>query len=480
MSDDLTDEQLWALTSDADASERAAALSELGHRLFDRREYSQCLAVTEQAAELFNALGDDERAGRNLYGAAACHCRLGRHDEAVATWAKAADAFRLGATESDIADCELRAAECLQALERVDEARRHFQSALDLYSSDGATQSVGQVALALAELEGGEGDFDTASELQERSRTCFQQLGAAPDVARATDRLAASRIEQGRLTEALDLLEYVLHVRMAQQDPLARAYARYRLGWTLNLADRNADAGPLLEEATRVFREHDELLMLAQCELQLAHAYSGLGDHETAQALYRRTSAVFDACGRPDQARLARANLAIDLERTGLLEEAASINERLVREASEEEDSSQAMAVSTRLARNLLDLGRAHDALSVVEAAAVDPTSGVAEVARFTAVRAKALLATGSHEQAALAARAVLDRLDGTSHLTEQAQGHAVLSDVALHQGDLASGETHRARAVALFLAAGQIDEATDLSRWFLNKHENTKDSTST
>ncbi len=199
---EASDEALWARAAEDDSLSRAEALSELGVRFFGRRDFEQCFAVAEQAAHLFKGLGDDEREGRNLYGAAACLCRLDRHDEAITTWAQAAKAYRRGGRESDIADCDMRAAECLQALDRCDEARSHFRSALDLYASEDNRRAEGETALSLGELEGQAGDFATAGDILERARLAFRAVGAASDVARATDRLAAARIEQGRLPNA--------------------------------------------------------------------------------------------------------------------------------------------------------------------------------------------------------------------------------------------------------------------------------------
>jgi hypothetical protein len=126
--------------------------------------------------------------------------------------------------------------------------------------------------------------------------------------------------------------------------------------------------------------------------------------------------------------------------------------------------------VATRLARNLIELGRPNDALEVLSANPLEPDSDeVIEQARRQAACCTALMNAGRIAEATAEASALIHRLRESALHAELAEAHAVLSDAALMEGDQATGERQRAQAIALFLAAGDDRRARRLAEAFLN-----------
>ena len=81
------------------------------------------------------------------------------------------------------------------------------------------------------------------------ARTLRRPLGDAGAVVGIDDRIAAALIDLGRHGEALEVLLAVLRVRESGTSDDTTAYARYRYGWTLELAGQQQDAKPVMEQA---------------------------------------------------------------------------------------------------------------------------------------------------------------------------------------------------------------------------------------
>ena len=168
---------------------------------------------------------------------------------------------------------------------------------------------------------------------------------------------------------------------------------------------------------------------------------------------------------------LAQANLGICYAKRDDDHRAAEVNARTLAQARELGYNFVQVGVATRLANNLVDLGRPQEALDVLEdnPDAQPDQENVLEPARRSVIRARSLHALGRSEQAAQEARDLVESLSTTSLHAVQAEALEVLSDTELAAGHQSAGERHRAQAIALFLAVGQDEPARRLSRVFLH-----------
>ena len=476
--DEASDDELWELLDQAAGVDRARILHELGGRAFSSEEFEQSVALAESAAVQAREAGDELLTARSLYGQAAGLRRLGRTKELSDVALEAADLLRANGEPEEIAECHGMAAAAFSDLGDDTTALEHWSSAARLFESEDQPLEAGRMWMSLGEALGRLQRHGDALETFDRARALFRGSEEPGAVPWADDRAAAALIDLGRADEALERLRAGLSVREAQNDVPRVAYAHYRLGWTLRLVGQFEEALSHLSVAAELFDELEELEGRARCDLEAANALTSLGQFDEADELYRRTRAVFDALGHDAQVVLSDANRAVLLARTDRLDEAAQLNARLLDQAREQELSWLLGDITNHLARNLIDLGRPADALEVLatlEPSADPPTGvGTAAIVQAAALRARALLETGRRAQAARSADEGLQLALGepTSPLVaERAELHEMRGLARL--GGRSSSRTSAAErdlshAVALYLAAGLVDRARELSARFL------------
>lgn len=468
--DEATEDELWEMLDDAAGVDRARILHELGGRAFSDQEFEQSVALAESAAVQARESGDELLTARSLFGQAAGLRRLGRTKELIDVAMEAADLLRANGEPAEIAECHGMVASAFSDLGDDTTALEHWSSAARLFESEEHLGEAGRMWMSLGEALGRLGRNEDALENFDHARALFRRSDEPGAVPWADDRAAAALIELGRVEEALERLRAALSVREAQRDVTRIAYAHYRLGWTLRLVGQFEDALSNLSMAAEMFDDLDELEGRARCDLEAANALTSLGQFDEADELYRRVRAVFDALGHDSQVVLSEANRAVLLSRTDRQAEAAALNARLVERARREGITWLLGDISNHLARNLVELDRAVEALEVLDGQEAQWLSPQAAV-QAAGLRAKALLATGRRTVAAREADEGLRLATESGMVAERAELYEVRGLARLSSRSrprAAAAERDLAHAVALYLAAGMTEKARELSTHFL------------
>ena len=467
---DLTEDQLWSAVADAQGPQRAELLHQLTGLLYQRGNYQDAASTGEESAYGFAAanLPYDEGFSRAETGMA--YQELGRQAEALSSFTTACARFRESGHEKDCAQATVRAGQCLNALSRPQEALSIWQAAQNLFASIGQPAEAADVALDRGELLGSLGRQSEALEVFQEARAIRRGLGNATTVANIDDRIAAALIDLGRHGEALEVLRAVLAVRESGTDETALAYARYRYGWTLALAEQQQDAKPIMEQARADYQRLDNTFGVARCDLILADCLHMLGQGEASIELYQRAASVFDALGADDEQLLANANIAIVYASMGDDEASARVKAKVLADAVRLGNDSLAASIAAQLARSLLRLGRSQEAREVMATHQPPKTwrDNVVETAKYQVMRARLLLDERDFDAAADLARVVISNLDGQQLRSVVAEAYGVLSEATLGAGEVGPGERYRGKAIALLLAAGRPGEAQVLAAHFL------------
>jgi tetratricopeptide (TPR) repeat protein len=247
-------------------------------------------------------------------------------------------------------------------------------------------------------------------------------------------------------------------------------YTRYRLGWTLEIAEKSEEALVHLARAREGYGTLDDLLGAARCDHYAANALSHLGRLDEAVEIYRRVRSVFDACGSDDDTAVVDANLASAVEAQGDYTSAAAICRQIVERAREQGEMYLVGTVSTRLAGNLLKLNHPDEAMDAIEEAATyfSDRQDLLEGSKFLVAKARTLRALNRLDEARSIALSVTDRLSGTTLIGTLAEAYAILAACEEADGNAMEGQRLQAQAIALYLADGQDDVARELSKVFL------------
>jgi tetratricopeptide (TPR) repeat protein len=469
-SPELTEDQLWSAVADAQGPERAELLHQLTGLLYERGNYQDAASTAEESADGFAQADLPYDEGYSRAQAGVAYQELGRQTEALSSFTTACDRFRESGHEKDCAQATVRAGQCLNALDRPQEALNIWDSAQNLFASIEEPAKAADVALDRGNLLGYLGRQSEALEVFQSARALRRPLGDAGAVVDIDDRIAAALIDMGRHGEALEVLRAVLRVRESGTDEQAQAYARYRYGWTLELAGQQQDAKPVMEQARAEYQRLDNTFAVARCDLILADCLHGLGQGEASIELYQRAASVFDALGADDEKLLANGNLAIAYTSMGDDEASAQANTKVLADAESLGNDSLAASIAAHLARCLLRLGRNQEARDVM--ATHQPPEkwrdNIVETSKYQVIQARLLLDERDFAAATDLAQDVISSLDGQQLTNVVAEAYGVLSDAALGTGQVGLGERYRGKAMGLYLAAGSPHSAEALAAHFL------------
>jgi tetratricopeptide (TPR) repeat protein len=467
--DELSDAELWKLTTSDDKKDRAEALMELSWRLYQQRDFSESLSAVATARALFIELempSSEARAGliesRGL---------IAREDysEAISLLERTIELYRTYASEAELADAISLQAQAYACVEDGEKAEKHFRAALELYRSNNRPTSAGIIALDLGDLLGGMSRQSEALVTFHDALAIFQGGSDLVGSGRAHDRIAAALIDLGDIDVALDHLREALRIFEYIEDAPRWTWAQYRLGWTLVTKGQNAEAIPLLKEAARWYKEQGNYSRAADADTQLAHALTNEGNEIEAREIYRRTRAVYAGLGQEHSARIADGNIAASLARTGEVEEAVELYRRLLAQSRETEDGYLIRGISVRLANSLRDLGTFaayEEAIAILDASPVEDWGDSIgdKVFQLDAYRGT-YLDMANEAKAEEYANKILEYGVEPGFMGYTANAYRTIGILEHDRGNSELSKSYIAQAIALYLADGSDGTARELSQ---------------
>lgn len=371
---DLSDEELWGELTEATGQRRAEILLELADRCYQRSDMTQFETLVEAAAEASESAGDDRLSAYARFNQGQGLMELERYPEAVSGFLAAAEFFGSMGAQSDVALATQRAADGFAAMADLDSAIDHWRTALALFDAEEDPLSVGRVQMAMgaAYITADAADTTRTRALAEvcftSARAAFRKARSAQHVAWADDAAAEALIQQSRTAEALPLLRSCLDIARVGVDDVARGYAGLRLGLCLRIMGDHSEALEHLRDARTAYQADENLMGVARCDLEAAHALRALADPAAAEALYQGARSIFDAMGADEYLVLTdRARVELFLTHGRPAEAAAVARDALAR-AQEVGEGAMALDHAALLAEALLQLGEFTEALEVVQA----------------------------------------------------------------------------------------------------------------
>jgi len=469
--EEMSDAELWALTSDEDQRLRADALANLTHRFFHREKYTDVIGPGEAAIEVHHELNDTLGEGRMNYFVGYSEWMLDRFDDALKHLSNSTEIYRIHASEIMLADSIRAQANCYKALEKYDEAAESWRSAIGLYSSNDRLTLAGICALDLGEMQGQNGNQSEALTLFQESLTLFQSCGDLIGSGRANDRMAAALIDLGHIDKALVCLQEALNIFDYIKDESRLAWAQYRLGWTHVTNGDFYEAIPYLRQASAWYKGKSMFISAANADSQLAHALVEVGGEEEAIDLYRKTRSVYQGAGEVQNAFIADVNTAGRI-RFSEPAEAMNLYRRAIQGGKDLDDDWLVRASTVRLAECLQEsevMASKEEALALLaEVKVEDWGDNKYEQARHLNILAKLHLDLNDVERAVPLLETIIGFGQESGFLGESAQAYELLAIVARDRGEEAQSNELVSRAIALYLAAGSDEKARRLSTRFL------------
>jgi tetratricopeptide (TPR) repeat protein len=196
---EMSDQELWDLTSDDDDRVKADSYFWLGQRFFERKRYSDAVGPITAAKDLYVKVDDARAAGPAAYTSALVLGYLDRNEEAVEYFTAAIALYKEHATDDMVADAVRGRADALVKEGRDTEARDDYRGASNYYLAAMRKTPAGICLLELGDNLGSCGFQAEALKVFEESLHIFQSQGDFIGSGRAHDRLAAALIDLGEM-----------------------------------------------------------------------------------------------------------------------------------------------------------------------------------------------------------------------------------------------------------------------------------------
>ena len=468
---EMSDQELWDLTSDDDDRIKADAYYSLGQRFFDRKRYSDAVGPITASKDLYKKVDDGKSEGLASFTSALILGSLDRHEEAVEYFTSAIDLYKEHGTEEMVADAVRGRADALVKIDRDSEARDDYRGASNYYLAASKKTLAGICLLELGDNLGACGFQAEALAVFEESLALFQSNGDFVGSGRSHDRLAAALIDLGEMETAIGHLEEALTIFEYINDDYRFAYAQYRLGWTLVSNGESERALEMLKAASASYKRQSKFVDAANADNQLAHAYAALGYSAEALDLYSRTKTIYEAAGKVEDALLSDVN-SVKLMSPDNLDGQVAIYRRVIQAAKVEELDFIEQACKSRLAELLCK----YDTVEQYEAALElvnDVPEGYwgdnrHEHAKLVTTKAQALVELNRDSEAEALLLEIISHGFASGYAKEMGEAHFLLGIVAAGRKEKGKADDYVAKAVALCLASGDVVRAKELSEILL------------
>jgi tetratricopeptide (TPR) repeat protein len=294
------DEVLWDQTISDDLAEKAEALHELGRRAAVGGQAPRAAELLTAAIAVLEQLGDDTKRAWSLFVLACVLNQAGRHDDAHDSAVAASAMLRMYGDECQVALAMRANADALIALGRLDEAEPELLSALALFENCDDHRNSALCTDALAALCEKLDALPTAVEWRRQSLVHRQRLDNHLDAANAMVSLGRSLRRAGAHEESAQTLRVVLEHWRYVERPIQVAETLCELGQTLLAFDDPHAARVALDEASALFKAHDDFDSAADVDGLRADALRDLDRFAEAAQLDEQVLAYHRVRGHID------------------------------------------------------------------------------------------------------------------------------------------------------------------------------------
>ena len=449
------------------------ALREIADRAYNRKNYADAIAMSEQAAAIAVEIDDHRLAADCRLNQAYATYQNGQVAETEQTYALALEEFRAIGDQYNMGETLCRMADIAGELRNYEMVLAHATDAQHLGVAEDNWWIIAYSAYYM-----GRGNYfldheELALENLERSRHFFRKRGDLVKVAMVDDFAATVQSYLGREHEAVNLLRSCVYIADATQDKSDDPYALRRLGNSLSRIGRYEEALDYLTRSMNEYQSRNQHRTYAFVAKEIADNLGMNDQHQEALAQYERAQSLLDSLGEDHAVRHCK------MRRSQLLHDHGDFSqaERLARQVyldvvsnEEFDDQSYIYWVGLHLADNLLELEKFQallDLTAELDESRAEPSPS--NLVWKKTMRARALNALGHSQEALAEVEAALSLTTDEILNATTAYLYEIRAHIQLEQGKK-SGERDLAHAIAIHLAAGSDDEARDLANYFMPK----------
>jgi tetratricopeptide (TPR) repeat protein len=169
-------------------------------------------------------------------------------------------------------------------------------------------------------IQTAKGDFVEAKRYLEKARLFFQKLGDKDGLATVLGNLAIALLYQGKITDAIELLEGHLSLSDDLDDLSTSAWYQFFLGGCKVLQGELERATVLLENGLLLFRQINDVYFIGNCLIAFGGAANGYNKPMRAARLFGAREVIHESIGANLDPGLQRIYISLVAQTRAMLD----------------------------------------------------------------------------------------------------------------------------------------------------------------
>jgi len=460
--DDKTNDELWDELAHAETFEKGQILFELGRRKIEEHEHLQALAYFSQAVDVYRDTIYEREYGLALLYKGNAHHSLDEYEAAIELYIECAAITKSLGSDPDVATVEHNMARSYAEMKMWKEAATHSLTAENLYSACDHHHAAADAAIMNGGMHRRMGDYHEALHAFIRAYGHAAGLEATHNAYRAITNISHMYMATGVHDEAITNAREALHLAKTCPCPICIPDSQLLLAQALIGAEQYELAMEYLEKAHAAFNAQSKAGWQGVCLLEMGRCQAAMNHQDALETLEEAHTILRTVNWTKSIARTVTALADLDLCE-GKVAQACD----KYRSAYDLIGTAQSEATKQEIWLKLInalylnsDTYAAHRLLN--EYGSEDIVNHSLNVARLS-TQCNILIADKQFAQAVVAAEAGLSEIHPGDSAAQEAIFHKTIGQ-ALRHSEPVRAEKENAKAVACFLAAGDVESATSLS----------------
>jgi len=460
--DDKTNDELWDEMAHSNPFDKGQILFELGRRKADEHEHLQALAFYSQAVDVYRDSMYEREYGLALLFKGNAHHALEEYEEAIELYIECAARTKALGSDPDVALVEHNMARSYAQMKMWQQAALHSRTSEILYIACDYFHQAADAAIMNGGMHRRMGDYHEALHSFLRAHEHAAGLESIHTAYRAITNISHMFMATGLHDDAITNAREALHLAKTCPCPICIPDSQLLLAQALIGAEQHELAMEYLLKAHSTFNAQSKagwqgvcLLEMGRCQAAMNHpiARETLGEAHTVLRTVNWTKSI---------ARTLTALADLDLSE-GMLDEACEKYNVAYDLIGNTESEATKQEIWLKLVNALFlnqDTNTAQRLLNEYDSERIINHS--LNVARLS-TQCNILIADKQFEQALAAAEAGLSEIHPGDSAAQEAIFHRTIGQVLRHKEPVRA-EKENAKAVACYLAAGDVESATSLS----------------
>ena len=294
--------ELWNQTTpNNDLDTRTDALIKIAVRLAENSDHYGAISAAQAAGDLFEQMGNQDQVAHSHYFSGLQFMELKKFEEAKSEFAQAADAFHLAINDYGRGEALRMLGFAYKNLDDFPSAIDTWHDAIRILEAAFRPDAAGAIMLEIGQRQLENNHFELAMETFTKAVANFQLCDDLIGSGRSHVYIAKCLQNMGKPTEALPRLRDAVRIYEYLNEGHRLSDARMQLAIGLQEAGQFDEAEANFNLSIEFFKLHGSHKTTANCYVHLSEIERSRGNYFRAEELVKLARAIFDGCGYPYQ-----------------------------------------------------------------------------------------------------------------------------------------------------------------------------------